>query len=101
MCLRIFYFEGDISTISFFTGGGLLTLTSRTSSDRLLLSPFMSLWDTFDEECLSFLLMTKLRGRDYLSPLGFYSDDFATDYSNYSLALFTFVACGVVTFNLA
>lgn len=101
MCLRIFYFEGDISTISFFTGGGLLTMTSRTSSDRLMLSPFMSLWDTFDDECLSFLLITKLRGSDCLSPFGFYSDDFVTDCSSCSLALFTFVACGVVTFNLA
>ena len=49
---------------------------------------------------MSFLLMTKLRGKDCLSPVGFYSDDFVTEDKSPSLALFTFVACGVVTFNL-
>ena len=44
--------------------------------------------------------MTKLRGKDCLSPVGFYSDDFVTEDKSPSLDLFTFVACGVVTFNL-
>ena len=44
--------------------------------------------------------MTKLRGRDYLSPAVFYSDGFVTEDNSPSLALFTFVACGVVTFSL-
>ena len=53
-----------------------------------------------EAECLSLLLMTKLRGNDYLSPNGLYSDDFVTEDKSPSLALFTFVACGVVTLNL-